>query len=240
MSAITIAISGPNVQLSTLARALDRTNSLLDEIGQSLGEINSSENVAWEIAGLQFGSASVTVRPSDEHATKGANVLQTFRLGFLSLETNSSRPRGYSNDALEIVKQISKLNITYTVEDSESSETFPVSQNSAANAQKLLSERARRTYIGSIEGVVELMSGFQEYFAVEDKASGRKIRCECDKDTLSQIAAQAWEKRICVSGEVTVDPFGRPQSIKVNRYKIFKDQAILPSPEDMLGIYKKA
>jgi len=241
MSKITIALAGKHVPLELLARVLSQTNTLLKELTESLDLSEPS----WEVVGLKLGSAHVSVSPKSEQEKDAAPVLAAFRLGFQGLETKADRPRGYSDAALETIKEISRIGadsghtLTYRIEDGDQVETFPVGQRVAQNAQAVLSQKPKRTYLGSVEGVVELMSGLQEYFAVVDRISGRKIRCNCGKDMLAEIAAHAWEKNIRVTGEVTADPFGRPQAIAVRRYQLFKDPASLPTPEDMIGLYNR-
>lgn len=93
--------------------------------------------------------------------------------------------------------------------------------------------------IGAIEGTLEVMQGISGYFTIVDRASGRRIRCDCAPELLDEIAGrQLWRRMLVVTGEIQEDRSGHPKTLKVSGYRPLQSGDELPQPEDLLGLYR--
>lgn len=222
---------------------MQKTNAFLSELDQC---VSGGKTLDWDAGDLQSGSAQFAAIPrlvdpdADDHTDQ---ILLRFQDGLPTLETSAERPQGYSDLALQRAKELTTVlddsvtKLTYAVSrNGDVTGPLPLTQRVAANVDDILG--SARVSLGSVEGTVEILSGISEYFTIVDRITGRKIRCECDRATLADLAANHWEKNVVVTGEITEDRSGHPKTMKVRRYRPLKDQKDLPQPEDLLGLYK--
>ncbi len=239
---VTMKLDGEDISLSSLASALVKTEALLAELDHM---VSGRKTVTWRASRLLSGSAifDASPIPVDDDAPDNVDaILSNLEQGLVALESGPERPENYSDEALGCFRDLADIsgngagNLTCIIAyERRISECFPVTRRISVNVTELLGKTKKS--IGSVEGIVQMITGFRDYFTIVDRTLNRNIQCYCDKATLNEIA-ELWDKRILVSGEITEDKAGRPKSIKVKRYRRLRDRSELPQVEDIAGLYK--
>ena len=241
---VILKLSGDNVSMESLGEALKDTESLLAEIDCS---ISGEKTFRWDINALNKGSVIVEAIPADlpvESPGNSGKILQCFWDGLHSLESTNERPEGFSDRALDLARRLVKISegmgsMTFMVNvKGKLSEATRITSRIKANVNDIIDGMGES--IGSVEGVLEVVHGHKEkYFNIYDTLSKRAVKCLCEQEVLAQLCREAYQKRILVTGRISEDAQGRPKKIRVESYRVLKDQSELPQVEDVRGLYAK-
>ena len=238
---IVVRLPGEAVSLKSLGDVLSLTNGLLTELDRV---VTSGKSLEWHLSGLSFGSAEVVVTPKlrkADVADQSSEVLQLFADGLATLESSGESPQRYSNKALQLAKRVSLASqashgLAFRIEvASRPSASVEITQQTGTAVDVILA-RKYRSY-GSVEGVVEVIHGIEDYFEILDTLLNRRIRCNIDKARLEEIARLHFGKRLIVSGEITEDRFGHPRLVSVESFRTRAAKEHLPGPRDLIGLY---
>ncbi len=238
---IVVNLPGERVSLKSLSEALSLTNSLLTELDKV---VTSGRSLEWHLSGLSFGSAEVVVIPklrNAQVADRSSDVLQLFLDGLVTLESSDACPERYSKKALQLAKRVSLASqasngLSFRIDvESRPSARLDITQQTGVAVDAILA-RTSRSY-GSVEGVVEVIHGVEDYFEIVDTLVNRRIRCNIDRASLQEIARLHFGKRLIVSGEIPEDRFGHPKLVNVDSFRPLAAKENLPGPRDLIGLY---
>lgn len=238
---IVVSLPSERVSLKSLSEALSLTSSLLTELDKA---VTSGKSLEWQLSGLSFGSAEVIVIPKPRNAKvadRSSEVLQLFFDGLVTLESSNACPERYSKKALQLAKRVSLASqasngLTFCIDvESRRSASLNITQHTSVAVDAILA-RKYRSY-GSVEGVVEVIHGVEDYFEILDILAKRRIRCNTEKASLQEIARLHFGRRLIVSGEITEDHVGHPKSVNVESFRPPAAKDNLPSPRDLIGLY---
>ena len=238
---ITIKLYGDHVSLKSLVDAAGNMEKCLEALDESY---TGSKTVEWDVVNLAVGSAEVAVEPRNivSQAVDISGVLVgQFRAGIEGIRCERM-PDRFPEKAWEFTRKITSvinnginkigLNI---INDDQPEASIEIEESVIKEEIEVAPEKARISY-GSVEGKAELLDGFVDSFVIAERTSGRRIRCYCNKETLSEIAKNDWEQSVIVTGEITEDARGNAKSLKVDRYRPLC-RGPLPQVEDLLGLY---
>lgn len=238
---IVVRLPGAGVSLKSLSEALSLTNSLLTELDKV---VTSGRSLDWHLSGLSFGSAEVVVIPWPRNATvpdQSSEILQLFSDGLAILESSNASPERFSRKALQLAKRVSLASqasngLAFCVDvESRPSVSLVITHQTGVAADAILA-RKYRSY-GSVEGLVEIIHGVDDYFEILDVLANRRIRCNIDRARLNEIARLHFDKRLIVAGEITEDLFGHPKLVNVDSFRPLDVKENLPGPRDLIGLY---
>lgn len=204
---VTFRIDG-ELTIETVADAFARFRKVLQAL-----ERDQSAHVRWVLAGLDYGSASITARaePLDDDA-----ALKIPKLAERYLAAGREVSGGVFDQALPLLRLVRDLaevadeqhRVTLETADDELIFTAPVSASASTGAQTTKS-------LGTVRGRVETLShrkGFR--FTLYELASDRPVSCYLQPDHEDQMR-DAWGHVADVTGVVTRDAgSGRPLAIR--------------------------
>jgi hypothetical protein len=236
---IVIKLCGERVPLSSLVEAVGDMERSLGELDHSC---TGSKTVEWDVVDLAIGSAEVAVEPRiivGQVIDSTAIIIRRFRDGIDAVRS-WVKPDNYPEKVwgffgrMKVLPGIDKVSIS-VIEDEQTKTTVEIDRDAQSQEATGIADSIRTSY-GSVEGKPELLNGFKDSFDITDRDTGRRIRCFCSKEMLSDIAKNDWERYIVVTGEITEDSHGNPKSIQVERRRPLA-RGPLPQIEDLLGLY---
>lgn len=157
------------------------------------------------------------------------------------IEKRPVRPEHFSDHALVRAKRlagiatgpIQRVEVKAKV-NGKLSKPVHVTQQVATNVDELIGPR--HISIGALEGRLELLSIHRGiYIHIYDLVTGRAVRCDCDRQTLTQLASHLG-KRLLVFGEIYTNAKGDAVSVTVESYRVLREREELPQIEDVKGI----
>lgn len=239
---ITIVLDpkGRMIPLSTFKTAIDQLTIILHEVERSISDSKQLQ-LKWGINKLSLRSPA-TIGLINQERKKAALAEKTSRnvvSGINILMRERKRPEYFNNIALENARALAKLatdklsRVAVYSDDKESE----IKEQIIVNVTDILESFE---YIGSIEGVLELISGREGqpiYFRVHDIVSQHNVKCLINDDILGQ-ALQSFRKRVIVSGIIKSDNEDNPVSIKVDEIEILPDEKDLPEAQDVTKALK--
>lgn len=250
MKGLSVKLEGEYIPLDSLASVLEATYSLLADMEAEV--TNGKRELRWDVSGLQSGSAQISIAPRDssppgESGYVSGKILEGLIAGLRDESAMDGPHFAFGRSVRVGIRRLKSLvnpdvrRIVYTGYDGESNETVSaaVTYQGAQDAPvESTDARAKtRISIGSVEGTLETLAGRDSYFNIWDRVTGKKVRCECTSDMLAELAENAWEKTVVVTGEIRENSDGEIRSVKVNRYRILTPPASVPRPSDLLGLY---
>lgn len=238
---VTIKLYGQHVSLKSLVEAAGNMEKCLEELDRSC---TGSKTIEWDVVNLSLGSAEVAVEPRtivSQVIDVPVRIVRQFKEGIEGI-SSERMPDNYPEKAWGFLCRTMSVidngidKVFLSVAEDEQTETHIEIDHSviSEDAEDIL-EKIRTSY-GSVEGRAKLLNGFQDSFDIADRVTGRRIRCHCSKEILSEIAGHDWEQCVIVTGEITEDANGNPKSVRVDRYRPLS-RGPLPQAEDLLGLY---
>jgi hypothetical protein len=228
------------IPLSAFKTALDQLTAILHEVEHDISASKQSQ-LKWGITQLSLNSpATIGLDNLEKQKTILANRTSSIVVnGINLLVKEKKRPEFFNNVALANARSLAKLAV-YELKRiriySDGTEA-EISQQIATNVTDILENLE---YVGSIEGMLEVISGREGkpiYFRIEDIVSQAEVTCYIHEDILSQ-ALQAFRKRVIVSGLIKSDSEGNPTSIRVEQIEILPDEKDLPQVQDVVDALK--
>lgn len=228
------------IPLSVFKIAIDQFTTILREVERSITESNQIQ-LKWGINTLSLRSPA-TIGLINLEKTKSALADKTSHNvvnGINLLMREKKRPENFNNIALEQTRALARLStdkLSRIAVYSGGNES-EIKEQIAVNVTDILESFE---YVGSIEGVLELISGREGqpiYFRVHDVVSQHNVKCLINDDILGQ-ALQAFRKRVVVSGVIKSDNEDNPVSIKVEEIEILPDEKDLPEAQDVTNALK--
>ena len=239
---ITLETKEPGrVSVESFKAALDDLSTILHEVELELSEQRRAK-LSWDIAYLGLGSATVGLEPSTEDEWELADrTSQSVVRGLQKLSQEKTRPEFFNDVALERVRHlaritgddVSRINVFSDVPGQQ----LYISETIAVNVQAILEHLE---FVGSVEGVLELLSGKEGealYFRVRDVVTGAGVRCYFPELMLEKALAY-FRKRVLVSGTIVCDSGGTPRRIHVDNMEVVPTAEELPQASDVKGLMK--
>ena len=241
---LTIKLKGEHVSLKSFSNAISNSGFLLEELDRNTTGEKTTE---WDIADLIYGSAEIQIMPrivkNQTHDCTGV-ILGRFREGLQGLSSGLGKPDSFTDKAWDYAKKITSAlsdgverMIFIVPDDADHLEPIEITQCVVDDIEIEEVESAQKHSYGAVEGIVEVLNGFQESFYLLDRATKkRRIKCYCDKAKLAELAEKHWDKAIIVTGEISEDRNGNPHSVRMEKFRPIARGA-LPQVEDILGLY---
>jgi hypothetical protein len=209
---------------------------ILQEVESSMSNKRRA-SLTWVVSDLRLGSTTIAVSalPSEGLPYTGEAVVSAVVEGLRLLENSATRPRYFSDDALDAAKELALMvgkearAVTVSV-DSEFAELTARTVYHANELQKTAGEE-----LGTIEGVLKMVTLVDRpYFNVYDEVTGRPVRCDFDMEELAKIAL-ALGRRVSVSGLIIYGADSYPRRVRqVTDFTVFPPDENLPGIEDIL------
>jgi hypothetical protein len=241
---IAFRLDGPRITAGQFRKAVDAFFALLEEVSERV--TGKPQSIEW-IVSVKAGSAYLMANPQPRRAGVQAKipaVSEAIYTGMKQLGRRATRPKGFSDDALELARDLFKIadgkNIAHASIQRSGATDVDFSLDSVARVDSILGQDVRD--YGSIEGRLEMMSvrggpHFAVYSAIDDSP----IRCDVDGDRLDE-AYRAFRKRVIVSGLIRYHKGAdyRPARIEVMEpIRILPSENELPSVEEIYGAFSK-
>lgn len=232
------------VTLAGLTRLVESWTDFLDEIGKSVTGHPSARAVRYVVTEASGGSFTLRVRPQPASEDVPAHVIPriapTVISGIRELQRQAKRPRHFSDDALDKLRDLARLTgpetPTLTV-NGGGRDDRPVALSSEvlAHVEAVLTPAFRT--IGTIEGELEgLIIHGRKRFLLYDRMAGRQVVCYFGDAVSWEEIRDLFGKRMAVTGEIRSRRSGERASINVSSYYVFPREEDLPSAEEVRGL----
>jgi hypothetical protein len=201
-------------KLSGLLAAL---TGLVNEVDEELSE-NGERTLDLRVTHLSYNSpihVGLTAHPRPRRPDTTARVLAVCNSGMYLLSREGSRPMGFSDDALEFLREVG----AFTGEDVSSVSmrvgNTPIVPVITKQTSRYIDNILPRGYsVGSIEGRLEGLNIHRSpQFTVYDAVSGRAVTCFFRPDDLERVT-DAVGRKVVVSGRIRRDPEGNPRQVR--------------------------
>lgn len=247
-----IAGLGRDVEAESYISTFRLLISALQELNKSASELGAV-NVEWRIVAAGMASPIfLTVQGvglSPESTDFGPRITNAFVTGVQLLNKTDACPPLFTERSLGYVNQMTRVfargigKIEFSTDGKTAEATKEVAANANSAIRRLELEKASKSgqYIeyGEIEGhLKELteLSGKDKLLIVDD-LTGIKATCYARGATIEQKIRDAWKRRVCVTGRITVDKFtGNPVEVLVDDIRILRLRSELPQIDDISGI----
>lgn len=206
---ITLSLQG-DVPLVDFASAMQHLIGLLEALAE---EIVGAAPVEWEIAHLQGGSATVTVRPLVSDPADGDRIIAGYMVVGSALQNNSPIP--YSDDVIQHAQALTAY-IDGKVKAVQFSSNGHVATVDTPRTLAETAEHPKRQHsLGIVTGVVETLSGRGRLSCtIYDSLFDMAIKCFIDVG-FRETVRSAWGQRVSITGEIERDPqTGRPTVVR--------------------------
>jgi hypothetical protein len=226
------------IPLPSFRTAIDQLSTLVNEVTREISE-PKPQRISWGISRLSMNSPATITIESTEGEFEGIaeRTASTVIKGLYSLQNGQKRPEAFNDNALESAQRLARLtidglarvNLYANIPDHQ----VYLSEQIAVNVSAILESL---DYHGSVEGVLELISGKEGqpiYFRVKDRVYNVSVRCIIP-DELVQDALNAFKKRVIVSGIIKSDNSGTPRTIKADNIEIVPSVDSLPQANDII------
>ena len=233
-------LAGDDVLVDEFIAAASKLSDLLKALEASM---TGAQNVHWEIADLQVGSASLAMRPhtSPTMEDNASAVIGCALSGLEAVEHGASRPRHFTNQVLRHAKSLA------SAAKGESNVLAVFGENQGVRRQVELSSHLvthvdelvgpAHVALGSLEGRLEAVTVHDKVaFNIYDAITNRRVECRCDRETLELAKTRYFERRVSVSGLVSYNVQGDATSIKVDDVRMLGN-AHLPQAKDIKGLF---
>jgi hypothetical protein len=234
-----LSLDGPGVTDDRFIRALSAFTAVLHDVAESVtGERRAFR---WLVT-VREGSLLVDFTPETgrNNAALAANVIDAIDSGFEILGVRPERPAYWSDHALRKAKDLSETvdavsdGVDHVSVRARKKQPRRVTRRTAANIEALIGVDV--TAHGTIEGRLRTVTeGGGLHIVVQDALTLHSVRCYISEDQTEEILG-AFRKRVVVYGEIRYRRDRTPVSIKVERFRILKDPAELPSALAVRGI----
>jgi len=242
---IGIKVVGANdtVYLPDFLKAGNDLMELLTEIDVSISP-NYKRTVDWRLKTLSYSSPAlleVEGEAKEDQPDNRTNIIDTTLRGIESLKKSSERPRGFSDKALDVAKDLTKLlqNGIKTLEIIFDSGSVEYEISILDNVGIILTP-GKQMY-GSIEGRIERMNSHDEFnFYIYEPILNRRIRCEL-MDTknlkLKQEVISFYEQAVIVSGLLYTNINGEVSEVKAISITGKEVAPLLKNASEVTGIW---
>lgn len=225
-----------------VAKFIDVASKLTDLLKELEASVTGEQDVEWQIADLQVGSASLAMRPRPRTAAVGANagaVIGAALEGLAAVEDSARRPPYFNDQALLNAKSLvvaAKGVLAVFGEAQGAQHQVAVSTHLVAHVDELIDTAS--VAIGALEGTLEALTIHgATSFSIYDSISGRRVVCKCDREALD-LAIKHFGERVSVSGEVRYNVLGEAVSIQVDAVQAFR-KGPLPQAKDIRGLFSE-
>lgn len=205
---ISFAVEG-DIDLNTFALAVDGLKDLANSLANDLVP---HAGVEWELAGLEFGSASIALRPISASIPANRRLLRAYR--DIGNAIAADRPLRFSSQICSAAQRLAGLSNNprvSAVRFGAMGQTTVIRELGRAAAPSSSAVVA----IGSVTGVVEAISrrGNLHLTLIDDVFRGR-VSLHLQKGQ-EELGRKAWDRHVIVSGLITEQPgSGRPTSVR--------------------------
>ena len=231
------------VTLAGLTRLVESWTDFLDEIGKSVTGHPSPRAVRYVVTEASGGSFTLRVRPQPASEDVPAHVIPriapTVISGIRELQRQAKRPRHFSDDALDKLRDLARLTgpetPALTVNGGGRDRPVALSSEVLAHVEAVLTPAFRT--IGTIEGELEgLIIHGRKRFLLYDRMAGRQVVCYFGDAVSWEEIRDLFGKRMAVTGEIRSRRSGERASIDVSSYYVFPREEDLPSAEEVRGL----
>lgn len=231
-----ISDEGKRIPLNTFLFNVNKLHKLLQEV-ESVISPNKQPILTWEISKLSASSAELALvgTHKGDLPYSGEDVIREVVDGLQTLTQTSTRPRYYSDKALQTAKELVPGIKAARVSVRTGDKVVDLNAHIIANVDSLLKPTSEA--LGTVEGALKTVSTAAKtwYFNIYDIVTGLPVRCNFDEDLLTE-AGRAINRRVSVSGLISYGPEGYPKSIrKITELFVFPLDNELPSIEDVLN-----
>ena len=231
------------IYLSDFIQAGNDLMELLNEVDTSLSP-NYRSTTNWKLKKLSYSSPAtleVESQVKEEQPDNGAEIIDTTLNGFLILNCSSTRPRGFSDKALEKARDLAKIATDGIGKLEITSDSFAVEFTPRIMENVNVIMKPGREIYGTIEGHLESINAHEEFrFFIFDPILSRRIRCtlldEKDK-VLRQKVLQSFEQNILVSGRLLTNLSGEVSSAKINNLEVKETAPLNKDASEFTGIW---
>ena len=238
---IRLEFVGFTIPANKFVKGVNAFFDIIDEVTNSV--TGKKKEIEWKVT-VESGSASIiaiaeSINGSPETIPKTIEIIER---GIKTIENRAQRPEHFSDTSLR------KIHDLASIVDEKEPELYKVniwikqkpqaiSLSSAANVNKIMG--IKYYDLGSVEGKLQVISERKGLrFVVYDDLHDKAIRCYFDDDIINDVI-NAFSKRVSVYGLITYKAHGEPYSVKVEKFRVFKDKDDLPTINDVLGIMKE-
>lgn len=241
MAELRLEIEGQvgNISVATLLTVFNESFEVLKELDSTLSQ-HSEGSLEWVVNDLSTGSLDVAIetRSKLEDANYGPQVKTAFADSFYRIESGIGRPPYLSDTAMRRVERVlgtigkdgaSGLVVSYV------DTRVQVTAQSLVNVKQLL--RVRHRAVASIEGrLLTLSVRGEPHFMVQDEQAQRSVTCKFgENEAILKAAKEALGRRVNVSGLLAYNIKGEPLSLRVERLRVLRERAELPTIIELTG-----
>lgn len=222
---------------SDLRKAINYFYNFIEEITNSITVKKSV--IKWEVE-VKEGSARFISEPEAqeiEYYDRIPYIYAALHDGFTSLTTEARRPAGYTDYALETLKEFILLkNNGLDCEVKIDNQVLPTDGNIIININEILGYKEEA--FGSIEGRLDTITARQGLKVIlYESLTNRAIRCYIEEKMLGN-AFDIFRKKVYVFGVLRYNVKGEAISIQVKQIEPFRDPNSIPTFRDMYGFLK--
>lgn len=205
---ITLRLQG-DVPIVEFADAMQHLSKLLTSLAE---EIVGDAAIEWEIATLQAGSATITLRGFCQEPSYVMRIVEGYIGVGEALERNAPIP--YSDDVIKHAEALTAY-INGKVKGVEFAANDRLATIAAPRSAVEHTKQLKRHSLGIVSGVIETISGRgQPTCTIYDSLFDLAIKCYIDASH-KEIVRSAWEKRVAITGDIERDPdTGRPTAVR--------------------------
>ncbi len=205
-----------DIPLAAFAEAMEHFNALVELLSD---EVAGADEIEWEIARLEGGSATTVARGICPKIEPVERVIEAYNSVGRALKNRSPIP--YSEDVEARAKSLlSFLNGKVT------SVGFVTDGYEAFINEAIIEEEAEGLYsLGTVTGVIETVSSRRGLkFTLYDSLFDKAVYCYFNEEQREKIR-EVWGKRVSVAGRIVRDPYsGRPIRVfNVRRIEVLED-----------------
>lgn len=235
-NSITITLPSQVVALDDFTAALSEMSSLLTDLEREMGVTDGG----WTIERLAVGSSTAEIVP---RSVEGAGIVEACLVGLETLEHWSQQPRWFSDTALNAARRLSHLaerahGVVIIGSCGNDVRRVSVSRRIGAHVDAVTAVIASAHW-GAFEGRIETSSIHHHNVITIYDIRGKAIQCQCSEEDVLELARHLG-KRVEVYGKVGYDKQGQIRTVKMERFKLLRDRADLPQPEDIFGLLADA
>lgn len=224
------------VAFSSFRTALDELTTMLHEVELEISAFRRSK-LKWGIAELSLGSATIALQNTTEEIDLAQHTSTFLIEGLKLLAKEKTRPKYFNDAALESAQRLARLTddgiSRINVYSNLPQQQLFLTEQIAVNVRSILEHLE---YFGSVEGLLELISGREGkplFFRVRDIVSGASVRCSFPENML-ESALGAFRKTVIVSGFIQSDSSGNPRKIRVREMELMPAMDSLPQPASLI------
>lgn len=206
---------------------------LIQSVSKSVG---GDEFAEWEMRVREGSNVLEASLPASLNPDVAFRCYEAIEGGLNLLEDAPQRPDKYDDQAITqakvLAEVLSRVGGVFNGRDS----SRKITMQTSANAEKVLG--VPLSGIGSVEGRLVLMKNYgRPEIAVEDRLTGRIVRCDFGDLDLDELAPH-FLNRVAVRGLISYRRTGEIRKIAVSDYRVLRGRADLPSADDVKGILR--